>query len=347
MTERPTNAVFMVSLDFELYWGTRDLESLRDCRIRTANMQRVITSLLTTFREYEVHATWATVGILFLENREDLLETLPAIRPNYSCAALSPYCDFDSIGANERDEPCCYAASAIREIERIPFQEVGTHTFSHYYCLEDGQNSADFEGDLDAALKAAARGDFELRSIVFPRNQVNPSYLNYCKSKGILSYRGAGSNWMYAARKRSDETFFRRASRIFNSYLKISGFNSVPMQRIAQQSLPFDFPGTTHLRPSLMLKEPLRSCALNRIYRGLDYAVQNRHLYHLWFHPEDFSIHLEKKIETLKRVLDYVSKLRANKQMESLNMWELAQRLLSEKEDSQAAAPALTTEGRL
>ena len=332
-------ATFMVSLDFELYWGTRDLESLRDCRRRTANMQSVVASLLKTFREHEVHATWATVGFLFSRNREELLETLPPVKPDYASAVLSPYRDLDSIGTDEQVEPACYAVSAIREIERTPFQEVGTHTFSHYYCLEDGQTAAAFESDLAAARKAAARRNIQLRSIVFPRNQVNAGYLPYCQAQGIICYRGAGSSWMYTTRKRSDETFLRRASRIANAYVKISGHHSVPMETIMQQGAPFDFPGTTHLRPPLMMEEPWRSCALRRIYQGLDYAARNGHLYHLWFHPEDFAGPLlNKKIEVLSRVFEHYSKLRAGQQIESLNMGELAEKML--REQSHSPAPA-------
>jgi peptidoglycan/xylan/chitin deacetylase (PgdA/CDA1 family) len=337
MTTHFLKPTFVVSLDFELYWGTRDFESLRDYRNRITYAKQTITSLLNLFREYEIHATWATVGMLFLENRGELLEMLPSSQPNYTRPELSPYPQLDSIGDNERTEPSCYAASAINEIQTIPFQEVGTHTFSHYYCLEEGQTRADFKSDLDSALQAAARRRVTISSIVFPRNQVNQDYLDDCRSRGILCYRGAGSSWMYTARKQADETFLRRACRIVNSYWAISGFTSVPMHKIARQNLPFDFPGTSHFRPSLMITEPLRSFALRRIYRGLDYAVTNSHLYHFWLHPEDFFTDLQKKIEVLRKVLDYVSKLRAANKLESLNMSELAHRLLREKEISQYA----------
>jgi len=328
MTESRNKAIFMVSLDFEGYWGTRDIESLDDCRRRIANLESVVTSLLKTLQEHEIHATWASVGFLFSQNREELLELLPAVRPDYASAVLSPYRDLGLIGANEDVEPCCYAASSICEIAKTRFQELGTHTFSHYYCLEDGQTAESFRSDLDAACKAAERSDIQLRSIVFPRNQVNADYLSYCRERGILCYRGAGSSWMYTTRRRSDETFMRRASRILNAYVKISGHHSVPMYTIERQSRPFDFPGTTHLRPSLMMEQPLRSLALNRIYEGLNYAAENGHLYHLWFHPEDFAGNLDRKIEILNRVLEHYSKLRVSRQMKSLNMGELAQDLL-------------------
>src|SRR3954447_6823605 len=103
----------MVSLDFEGYWGTRDIEPLADCRNRIGSLQSVVTSLLNAFQEHEVHATWASVGFLFTRSREQLLELLPAVRPNYSSPKLSPYRDLDLIGANEDVEPSCYAGSSI------------------------------------------------------------------------------------------------------------------------------------------------------------------------------------------------------------------------------------------
>jgi hypothetical protein len=316
--------ILITSLDFELYWGMRDLETLKDTRTRLSNVRSAVRSILTLFKTFEIHSTWATVGFLFLRNLEELIRTSPRIRPNYRLHSLSPYADLETIGENELDEPCCYAASLLEEIRNVNHQEIGTHTFSHYYCLEDGQTSVAFQSDLKAAVGAANQRGIMLRSIVFPRNQVNPNYLDFCAAEGILCYRGAGSHWMYRTRKRSEETLLRRVSRVLNSYVNIGGHNSTSMETIARQSLPFNFPGTMHLRPSLMTIRPFEKLAVHRIHKGLDSAAKRAHVYHLWFHPEDFSNNLEKKISTLARILERFAILRSQRRMESMNMGELA-----------------------
>ena len=48
------------------------------------------------------------------------------------------------IGPNERQDPYHFGLSLVRRIKDCPHQEIGTHTFSHYYCLEDGQTPEHF-----------------------------------------------------------------------------------------------------------------------------------------------------------------------------------------------------------
>jgi peptidoglycan/xylan/chitin deacetylase (PgdA/CDA1 family) len=322
--------ILVMSLDFELYWGMRDLEPLRESRVRLSNAGAAVRAILNLFKTFEIHSTWATVGFLFLENREELIQTSPGVRPDYSQRSLSPYQDIGTIGENELEEPSCYAPSLVEEIRNTPYQEIGTHTFSHYYCLEDGQTREAFQSDLKAAVAAADRRGVKLRSIVFPRNQVNTYYLETCAAAGISAYRGAGSHWMYRTRKRSDETLFRRVSRVLNAYLNIGGYNSVPMETITRQRAPFNIPGTMHLRPPLMTIRPFQRLALNRVYKGLDFASQRGHMYHLWFHPEDFSNDLQTKVDILAKVLDRFATLRARNRMDSMNMGELADRLCTD-----------------
>src|SRR4051794_3707314 len=74
--------VFCVSLDFELYWGVRDKLSLVEYRDNLLGVRNAIPRMLALFQEYEIHATWATVGLLFFETKQQLLRALPEIRPD-------------------------------------------------------------------------------------------------------------------------------------------------------------------------------------------------------------------------------------------------------------------------
>ena len=60
----------------------------------------------------------------------------------------------DRSGDSEADDPYHYALSMALRIAAVPGQEIATHTFSHYYCLEDGPSVQDFERDLEAAKKS-------------------------------------------------------------------------------------------------------------------------------------------------------------------------------------------------
>jgi hypothetical protein len=108
--------VFTVSLDFELYWGIRDKIDLETCAPRLLGARDVIPRLLDMFARSGVHVTWATVGLLFFDDKDELLAHLPALAPGYADRRLSPYDDVRRIGPNERQDPYHYARSLVRRI---------------------------------------------------------------------------------------------------------------------------------------------------------------------------------------------------------------------------------------
>src|SRR5687767_2475335 len=165
-----SSGVFTISLDFELHWGVFDVLSIEDYRRNLLGARAAIPRLLRLFAEFEVHATWAVVGFLFCESRDELLAVAPSLRPHYRDPSLSAYRFIEEagIGVDEASDPFHFAPSLIRLIAEQPHQEIGTHTFSHYYCLEPGQDAGTFAADLDAALVMAAKYQLTLRSIVLP-----------------------------------------------------------------------------------------------------------------------------------------------------------------------------------
>ena len=115
---------FVVSLDFELHWGVRDHKSVDDYRENLLGSREVIPRMLELFASYGIHATWATVGFLFCENRNELLASVPACRPAYDDTRLSPYSSLHEIGEDERSDPFHYAPSLIELVRRGPGQLV-------------------------------------------------------------------------------------------------------------------------------------------------------------------------------------------------------------------------------
>src|SRR5664279_2599614 len=124
---------FVVSLDFELYWGVRHIVSLEDYRDNLLGVRQVVPLLLSIFAEYGIHATWATVGFLFFETKEELLAALPTEWPQYADERLNPYRVLDDLGNDEDADPFHFAGTLVRQIARADGQELATHTFSHYY----------------------------------------------------------------------------------------------------------------------------------------------------------------------------------------------------------------------
>ena len=77
----------------------------------------------------------------------------------------------EPVGPDEQSDPEHLAGSLVRLLADTPGQEVGSHTFSHFYCLEQGQHEVDLRADLAAARSIARLYGLELTSLVLPRNQ--------------------------------------------------------------------------------------------------------------------------------------------------------------------------------
>jgi peptidoglycan/xylan/chitin deacetylase (PgdA/CDA1 family) len=314
-------ATLVVSLDFELYWGLRDIVPLERYRANLLGVRQAVPAMLDLFREYEVHATWAAVGALLTEGREDLRRSLPTALPAYQAPQLRPFDALDALGDSEADDPFHFGPSLARAIVETPNQELGTHTFSHYYCLEAGQTEAQFRADLKASQAVTRRFGASATSLVFPRNQDSHAYLEACRGAGITAYRGTPSARAYQARSEASETLARRGLRLADAYLNLTGHHlfSSPVG-----AAPFDIPASRFLRPfspKLAAAEPLR---LRRIIGDLDAAAQRGQGYHLWWHPHNFGAHLNENLRFLRGVLEHFSRLRARSEMRSRNMGELA-----------------------
>lgn len=319
--------VLIISLDFELHWGVRDKRTVESYKDNLLGVRRVVPCLLKLFGKHKIHATWATVGFLFSETRDDFLKGLPTERPSYANSRFSPHEAISEIGSSELEDPFHYASSLIRMIACSPGQEIGTHTFSHYYCLESGQNIRMFECDLNSATQAAKRLGLCVKSIVFPRNQFNAQYLSVVREMGIKAYRGNQPSWIYRAKNQENTALFLKVLRSMDAYFNISGYNCHPI-RMMESHFPFNICASRFLRPYSSKFRIMEQLRLRRILSELSYAAERGLVYHLWWHPHNFGADIESNISFLKKILDHYLKLQKSHGMESLNMEELSDRLV-------------------
>jgi peptidoglycan/xylan/chitin deacetylase (PgdA/CDA1 family) len=314
-----------ISLDFELFWGVHDTRSLQDYGDNILGARAAIPRLLDLFARYEIGCTWATVGFLFFDDKEDLLSHLPDERPDYANPALSPYRLIPDIGAGERADPYHYGLSLIRLINGCPGQEIGTHTFSHYYCLEDGPTLESFRADLLATQRAAGRLGITVRSVVFPRNQTSAPHLRICRELGIEAYRGNERSWIYRARSRRAESLLRRGGRLADSYVPITGPNC--LRPIRDASGMVDIPSSCFLRPVSRQRRALEGLRLRRIRNSMTYAALTGTVYHLWFHPHNFGADTDSNLSFLGSILEHFQRLREHHGMRSRSMAQIATEL--------------------
>lgn len=315
----------VISLDFELLWGTSGPVDVEASRRKMLGARDAVAYMLDLFQRHDIHATWATVGFLFFDNKEELLSCMPKEIPQYGDPRLSSYARLASIGETEKDDPCHYARSLVKRIHDCPGQEMATHTFSHYYCLEPGQDVNTFQQDLAAAKRAADLLGIELQSLVFPRNQYNAAYLATCRDQGIIAFRGNEQSWIYQAANTAGASLKRRAVRLADSYIDISGQHIHHPQR--SQSGLVDVPASRFLRPASNNLRWLDPQRMTRIKHSMRCAAQGGGIFHIWWHPHNFAVDLKANASRLEDIVIYFKELRDSYGMQSLSMLEAAERV--------------------
>lgn len=252
-----------------------------------------------------------------------MIEFVSNTKPEYTNTALSPYPAIKYIGNTEREDPYHYALSLIQRIRTYRGQEIGTHTFCHYYCLEDGQTPDAFRADLAAAQAAAGRLGLTLKSLVFPRNQVNSPYLRICHEMGITSYRGSEKSWIHTATSEKGQSLIRRGCRLVDSYANLSGHHCYTPE--ADRAEPLNVRSSRFLRPASVHFRTAERLRLARIKKGMAHAARTGAVYHLWWHPHNFGADLNANARFLARILDHYRDLVGRYGMRSLTMGELAE----------------------
>ena len=319
----PGFGAFVVSFDFELHWGVRDRmppggpyqQNLLGSRV-------VIPQILRLFERYEIAATWATVGFLFASSRKELDRFRPIPLPKYNDSTLDPYGEVT--GSDEQEDPLHYGASLVDQIRRSPGQEIATHTFSHYYCLEPGQTLETFRADLQSAVAIATERGIELRSIVFPRNQVNSAYAPALAEAGISCYRGCESGWMYRSIPQSERVPALRAARLADSYFGLPGRQIVNWAEVPEASGLCNVRGSRFLRPYQPKLRGLETLRLKRITTEMKMAAENHGIYHLWLHPHNLGVNIAANLEFFEKILQAFAFCRERFGMRSLSMRSVA-----------------------
>jgi peptidoglycan/xylan/chitin deacetylase (PgdA/CDA1 family) len=325
-TKESKTGTLVISLDFELYWGVRDKRSLEGYGTQIKRVHQIVPKMLELFREYGVKATFATVGLLFANHKEEVLEYLPERKPGYADNNLSPYPYLDQLRDTDSSPAYHYALDLIQLIrDQYPEHEIGTHTFSHYYCQEPGQTAIDFAADLNSAVTIAKRHNITIESIVFPRNQYNPEYLRICAEHGIRSYRGNEKAWYFRAESESDTTLLKRILRTLDCYINISGHNTYKTEELISGGFPLNIPSSRFYRPYMTKGGALmESLKLKRIKSSMTHAAKHGELYHLWWHPHNFGDDTSVNFDSLKNVLDHFIFLRNTLEFGSATMKECA-----------------------
>jgi len=307
------NAKFVISLDFELFWGVFDTLG-HDYNKNLLGTREAIRQMLDLFQKYEMHVTWATVGLLFNESKRDFENFRPKTLPTYKDKKLNPY----NVNVKYDSHTSMYMAhDMIKLILSYPNQEIGSHSYSHYYCKEDYQTIEQFESDIKSAVTIAKeKFHLELKSYIFAKNEINLEYLPILKKYGFTHYRGNPKHYLYKDGQQSSK--LQRALRLVDSYINIGGHQGSSTEL---QSNMTNIIGDRFLRP--YSNKLLNRLMLYRIKSEMKYCAKNDLTYHLWWHPHNFGVNMKENINSLEKILIYYHTLKDNYGITSYCMKEI------------------------
>ena len=323
-----SQGALVISLDYELMWGCCEWSTPEEYgKSNVARVPEVIHRMLELFHKYDIHATFATVGMIMLKDKDEAINMTPVKKPSYLRVEASPYSNNYIEQIKPQHESMHFAPQQVKALNAEPNIEVGTHTFCHYYCWEPGQTIDEFEADLQKAVEAARSLGITLRSIVFPKNQVSEAHLAVCARYGLTSYRGNALKY-FDEPKSKWGGIKNRIFRLLDAYINVGGMSSIPYDRLERKGGMLNVCASRMLRPyspKLSFMERLR---LGRIRKDMIYAAKNGEMYHLWWHPHNFGAYMEENICFLEQVLRTYKDCYERYGMQSFTMNEITEQLM-------------------
>jgi peptidoglycan/xylan/chitin deacetylase (PgdA/CDA1 family) len=311
----------VISLDFELHWGRFDKISARDNKAYYQMARNAVPRLLKMFEAYSISCTWATVGMLLLSDREEWMRNLPRHQAEYQAAKYSAYHWYER---EEVDGSILFAPELVGKILEYQGQELGCHTFSHYYTMENGNCAESFSEDLQMAKKIVKdKLGAEMSSLVFPRNQYDENAISIASREGFTAVRTNPGDWYWRAPHQHQ--LLKKVFRSTDALLPLGEKSSYPISSILPlvPGEPYRIPASRFFRPYQPMLPQLNQWKLKRIKEEMTAAAERGEVYHLWWHPHNHGSHPEETFWELEHVLKHFETLYVKKGMKSANMKSL------------------------
>lgn len=285
--------VFTLSLDTELSWGAVDKpHALIKNRPYYEKSREVTDKMLSLMEKYNISATWAVVGHLFLDK----------------CEKECPCTDLE-------DSPLWYGRDIIKKImDSKVYQEIGSHSFSHIIFGDKNTRRETIAADIKKCIEESKKIGLEMESFVFPRNSIG--YIDEIKKAGFKVFRGVEPSW-YSKFPGG----IKKVCHIIDQILAVTPPVNNPLKR---EGL-IDIPASMLYLPMNGFRKyiPLKSRIL-KAERGIKKAVDERKIFHLWFHPFNIATNPEKLLYGLENIFEKVDHERRKGNLQIKTMKEMA-----------------------
>jgi peptidoglycan/xylan/chitin deacetylase (PgdA/CDA1 family) len=305
--------VFTLSLDFELIWGTLDLFGPNGFR-RACEIERevIVDRLLGLLEEFGIPATWCIVGHLFLDHCDG--KHADIIRPNHAWFPRDWF--VHDPGSDARRDPIFYGRDLVEKIRACPVpQEIGSHSFSHVIFSDEGCSRATAESELAASVRAAREMGIEMRSFVFPRNEVG--HLELLREYGFRCYRGPEPHWY--------EEWPGPVRRLAHLWDVVVAAEPPVVLPEKSEAGVWNIPGSMIYFPMHGVRRYIPvSLRVRRAVRGLEAAAREGRVFHLWFHPTNLADGTDDMFDGLRAIFERATALQRDGHLVFRSMGALA-----------------------
>jgi peptidoglycan/xylan/chitin deacetylase (PgdA/CDA1 family) len=296
----------VLSVDAELGWGFHDqAEPPVD---RLANAHRGWRTLIDLCDTYHLNATWAVVGHLLLDDCDGRHSDHP-----------TPDDWFDhERGPNCQSRGLRFGNGLIDELQNATIaHDIGLHTFSHVEFGAEETTREIARAEVATGLELARERGIEMRSFVFPRNNVG--HLDVLAAYGIDCYRGVNPAdarndvWEGSLGKLARATVSDRPPQLVDPYVDSFGLVNVP----ASLHL-FSFEGLPRRLVEQVFDDPI----VRQAKLGIDAALERDGVFHMWLHPN--SLTEQRDIDRVREIFEYLDEQRGSDALTVKTMAEVA-----------------------
>ena len=304
--------IFVLSMDVELCWGAVDKPyRLKKNKIYYEQARDCIEKILMLLEKYNISATWAIVGHLFLQKCDSINGQKHSDIPRSTYPWYSKDWFEESPCTDEEKDPLWYGQDIIRKIINCRVrQEIACHSFAHIPYGDENTKRTTVRADLLNCVKEAEKSGFKLRSFAFPRNNVG--YIDELSNFGFEAYRGAEPTWY-----RGFPPVPKRICHILDQLLPICPPVSLPEN---DQGL-YNIPGSMFYLPMNGFRKliPVKF-RIHKASKGIERAIRDKKIFHLWFHPFNIATNPEKLLYGLEEILNEVQSSRDKRVLEMKSM---------------------------
>lgn len=310
---------FVISIDFEYAIGYADVELSEGQKNLVRQEAKVSKQILGLFEKYDIPATWAIVGHLLEDDCSVRDGKVHSNFPSeiYTDSKLDWFAHHPPAG--DVSNPLWFDSAGVIELIQSSSikHEVASHSYAHILYGHPTIKPEAIETDLLEVKKIHTKHNLPLVSFIFPRNM--EGYHAQLKDAGFICYRGESKFWYHKipgplGRLARLLDYFIPSCRTVVPTRHKSGLINIP-----DSLLLLGRNGLRKLIAPSVMKRKIRS--------GLKQAAERQEIFHLWFHPSNFSYDTATQLEILEDTLTYVTELRNNGALEVLTMQAIAEKM--------------------